>query len=40
MELYGENGTIMLKKIMFYLRVTAPNGDKVIIEKNEENTEL
>ena len=39
-ELYGENGTIMLKKIMFYLRVTAPNGDKVIIEKNEENTEL
>lgn len=32
-ELYGENGTITLKKMMSYLGVTTPNGDKVTIEK-------
>ena len=39
-ELYGENGTKTLKKMMSYLGVTDPDGNKVIIEKNEENTEL
>ena len=39
-ELYGENGTKTLKKLMSYLEVTDPDGNKVIIEKNEENTEL
>lgn len=39
-ELYGENGTKTLKKLMSYLGVTEPDGNKVIIEKNEENTEL
>lgn len=39
-ELYGENGTKTLKKLMSYLGVTDPDGNKVIIEKNEENTEL
>ena len=29
-----------LKKLMSYLGVTDPDGNKVIIEKNEENTEL
>ncbi len=39
-ELYGENGTITLKKMMSYLGVTTPNGDKVTIEKDGENTGL
>lgn len=39
-ELYGENGTKTLKKMMSYLGVTDPNGNKVTIEKNEEDTEL
>lgn len=39
-ELYGENGTKALKKMMSYLGVTAPDGNKVTIENDEENTEL
>lgn len=39
-ELYGENGTKMLKKMMSYLGVTDPDGNKVTTENNEENTEL
>lgn len=39
-ELYGENGTITLKEMMSYLGVTTPNGDKVTIEKDGENTGL
>lgn len=39
-ELYGENGTATLKQMMSYLEVTEPNGNKVIIENKEENTEL
>lgn len=39
-ELYGENGTITLKKMMSYLGVTTPNGDKVTIEKDGENKGL
>lgn len=39
-ELYGENGTKTLKKMMSYLGVTDPDGNKVTIEKNEEDTEL
>lgn len=39
-ELYGENGIKTLKKMMFYLGVTDPDGNKVTIENNEENTEL
>lgn len=39
-ELYGENGTKTLKKMMSYLGVTAPDGNKVTIENDEENTEL
>lgn len=39
-ELYGENGTATLKQMMSYLEVTDPNGNKVIIENKEENTEL
>lgn len=39
-ELYGENGTATLKQMMSYLEVTDPNGNKVIIEIKEENTEL
>lgn len=39
-ELYGKNGTVMLKKMMTYLGVTSPDGDKVIVEKDEENREL
>ena len=39
-ELYGENGTKTLKKLMSYLGVTDPDGNKVIIEKNQENREL
>lgn len=39
-ELYGENGIKTLKKMMSYLEVTAPGGNKVTIENNEENTEL
>ncbi|MCR2005625.1 AAA family ATPase [Bacteroides acidifaciens] len=38
-ELYGENGTKTLKKMMSYLGVTAPDGNKVTIENDEENTE-
>lgn len=38
-ELYGENGTKTLKKMMSYLGVTDPDGNKVTIENNEENTE-
>lgn len=39
-ELYGENGTKTLKKMMSYLGVTDPDGNKVTIENDEENTEL
>lgn len=39
-ELYGEKGTATLKQMMSYLEVTDPNGNKVIIENKEENTEL
>lgn len=39
-ELYGENGTKTLKKMMFYLEVTDLDGNKVSIENIEENTEL
>lgn len=39
-ELYGENGTKMLKKMMSYLGVTDSDGNKVTTENNEENTEL
>ena len=39
-ELYGENGTKTLKKLMSYLGVTDPDGNKVTTENNEENTEL
>lgn len=39
-ELYGENGIKTLKKMMFYLGVTDPDGNKVTIENNEENTGL
>ena len=39
-ELYGENGTKTLKKMMSYLGVTDPNGNKVTIENDAENTEL
>lgn len=39
-ELYGENGTATLEQMMSYLEVTDPNGNKVIIENKEENTEL
>lgn len=39
-ELYRENGTATLKQMMSYLEVTDPNGNKVIIENKEENTEL
>ncbi len=39
-ELYGENGTKMLKKMMSYLGVTDPDGNKVTAENNEEDTEL
>ena len=39
-ELFGENGTKMLKKMMSYLGVTDPDGNKVTTENNEENTEL
>lgn len=39
-ELYGENGTKTLKKMMSYLGVTDPDGNKVTIENNEENTEF
>ena len=38
-ELYGENGTKTLKKMMSYLGVTDPDGNKVTIENDEENTE-
>lgn len=38
-ELYGENGTKALKKMMSYLGVTDPDGNKVTIENDEENTE-
>lgn len=38
-ELYGENGTKTLKKMMSYLGVTDPDGNKVAIENDEENTE-
>lgn len=38
--LYGENGTKTLKKMMSYLGVTAPDGNKVTIENDEENTEF
>ena len=39
-ELYGESGTKTLKKMMAYLGVTDPDGNKVTIENNEENTRL
>ena len=39
-ELYGENGAKMLKRMMSYLGVTDPDGNKVTTEDNEENTEL
>ena len=39
-ELYGENGAKMLKRMMSYLGVTDPDGNKVTTENNEENTEL
>lgn len=39
-ELYGENGTKTLKKMMSYLGVTDPDGNKVTIENDEENTEF
>ena len=39
-ELYGENGTKTLKKLMSYLGVTDLDGNKVAIENDEENTEL
>lgn len=39
-ELYGENGTKTLKKMMSYLGVTDPDSNKVTIENDEENTEL
>lgn len=39
-ELYGEKRTARLKQMMSYLGVTDPNGNKVTIENNEENTEL
>ena len=39
-ELYGENGTITLKKMMSYLGVTDLDGNKVTIENDAENTEL
>lgn len=35
-ELYGENGTKTLIKMMYYLGVTDPNGNKITI-KNDEN---
>lgn len=38
-ELYGENGIKTLKKMMSYLGVTVPDGNKVTIENDEENTE-
>lgn len=38
-ELYGENGTKTLKKMMSYLGVTDPDSNKVAIENDEENTE-
>lgn len=38
-ELYGENGTKTLKKMMSYLGVTDPDSNKVTIENDEENTE-
>lgn len=39
-ELYGENGTKTLQKMMSYLGVTDPDSNKVTIENDEENTEL
>lgn len=39
-ELYGENGTKTLKKMMSYLGVTDFEGNKVTIGNDEENTEL
>lgn len=39
-ELYGENGTKTLKKMMSYLGVTDLDGNKVTIENDAENTEL
>ena len=39
-ELYGENGTKTLKKMMSYLGVTDLEGNKVTIGNDEENTEL
>lgn len=39
-ELYGENGTKTLKKMISYLGVADLDGNKVIIENDEENTEL
>ena len=39
-ELYGENGIKTLKKMMSYLGVTDPDGNKVTIENDKENTEL
>lgn len=38
-ELYGENGTKTLKKMMSYLGVTDLDSNKVTIENDEENTE-
>lgn len=38
-ELYGENGTKILKKMMSYLGVTDLDSNKVTIENDEENTE-
>ena len=35
-ELYGEDGTKMLIKMMSYLGVTAPNSDKVTIKSDED----
>lgn len=39
-ELYGENGTKTLKKMMFYLGVAGPDGNEVPAGNDGENTEL
>ena len=37
-ELYGENGAKMLKRMMSYLGVTDPDGNKVTTENNDHTT--
>lgn len=39
-ELYGENGTKTLKKMMSYLGVAGPDGNEVPVGNDGENTEL